>query len=74
LHLQLTFHGTTLPARLEYQQENSVIFDPVGEAKSVIGSMDWKTQASVEKTLIASGTGNDNNCKSPQQSLTQFTD
>ena len=69
--VQLTFHGTTMPARLEYQQENRVIFDPVGEAKSVIGSMDRKTDASVEKTLIGSGTS-DAGEQSPQQTLTRF--
>jgi len=70
--IQITFHGTTMPARLEYQQENRVIFDPVGEAKSVIGSMDRKTEASVEKTLIPADGDSASKNDSPQRTLGTF--
>lgn len=40
--LQLTYHGTCMPNRLGYEQEERVIFDPIGENKSVIGSIDRK--------------------------------
>ncbi len=70
--IQLTFHGTTLPARLAYQQEERVIFDPVGEAKSVIGSMDRKTEASTEQKLISTSTNTGQAGKSLQQTLTGF--
>lgn len=42
--LQLTFHGTNMPGRLGYKRRERVIFDPIGEAKSVIGSVDEKLQ------------------------------
>lgn len=42
--IQLTMHGTCMPSRLNYKQKERVMFDPVGEAKVVIGSVDKKTQ------------------------------
>lgn len=42
--LQLTFHGTNMPGRMGYDREERVVFDPIGEAKSVIGSVDRKVQ------------------------------
>jgi hypothetical protein len=42
--LELTFHGTCMPRRLGYERVERVIFDPVGEGKSVIGSVDQKQQ------------------------------
>lgn len=71
--VQLTFHGTTMPARLKYQQENRVIFDPVGEAKSVIGSMDRKTTASLDKTLLSTNADTQEKEESPQQTLSGFS-
>lgn len=50
--VQITFHGTAMPARLQYTQNERVIFDPVGEAKSVIGSIDQKTTASTTESLL----------------------
>jgi hypothetical protein len=40
--IQLTYHGTCMPNRLGYDQEERVIFDPIGENKAVIGSVDRK--------------------------------
>lgn len=40
--LELTFHGTAMPSRLNYEMEERVVFNPVGEAKAVIGSVDRK--------------------------------
>jgi len=40
--LQLTYHGTCMPNRLGYEREERVIFDPIGENKAVIGSVDRK--------------------------------
>lgn len=42
--IQLTLHGTCMPSRLNYEQVERVMFDPIGEAKIVIGSVDKKTQ------------------------------
>lgn len=38
--IELTFHGTCMPSRLGYDRVERVIFDPIGEGKSVIGSVD----------------------------------
>lgn len=40
--VQLTYHGTCMPNRLGYERGERVIFDPIGENKSVIGSVDVK--------------------------------
>jgi len=45
--LELTFHGTCMPARLGYDRLERVIFDPVGEGKAVIGSVDMKQQTNL---------------------------
>lgn len=42
--IELTFHGTSMPQRLEYDRKERVVFDPVGEARAVIGSVDQKTR------------------------------
>lgn len=41
--LQLTFHGTTMPGG-SYQRRERTLFDPIGEGKCVIGSVDKKVQ------------------------------
>lgn len=46
--LQLTFHGTCMPGRLGYNRVERAIFDPIGEGKSVIGSVDQKMQNDLE--------------------------
>lgn len=38
--IELTLHGSCMPARLGYDRDERVIFDPYGEAKAVIGSVD----------------------------------
>lgn len=38
--IELTFHGSCMPSRLGFDKRERVIFDPVGEAKAVIGSVD----------------------------------
>lgn len=40
--IQITYHGTCMPDRLNYKREERVIFDPIGENKAVIGSVDIK--------------------------------
>jgi len=40
--IEITFHGTCMPARMGYERIERVIFDPVGEGKAVIGSVDRK--------------------------------
>lgn len=42
--IELTFHGTSMPSRLGYERVRRAVFDPVGEAKAVIGSVDRKTR------------------------------
>lgn len=42
--IELTFHGTCMPSRLGFKRRERVIFDPLGEGKSVIGSVDQKVQ------------------------------
>lgn len=46
--IELTFHGTCMPSRLGYERLERVIFDPVGEGKAVIGSVDRKVQRSLQ--------------------------
>lgn len=46
--IQITQHGTCMPGRLGYQRVERVMFDPIGEAKCVIGSVDKKTQTKLE--------------------------
>lgn len=38
--IELTFHGTCMPSRLNFERVERVIFDPIGEGKAVIGSVD----------------------------------
>jgi hypothetical protein len=45
--LELTFHGTSMPNSLGYERQERVIFDPVGEARAVIGSRDKKTRQEI---------------------------
>jgi len=45
--VQITQHGTCMPQRLGYDREERVMFDPIGEAKCVIGSVDRKMQATI---------------------------
>jgi len=40
--IEITHHGTCMPNRLGYQRCERVIFDPIGEGKAVIGSVDKK--------------------------------
>lgn len=40
--IQLTYHGACMPQRLNYDKVERVIFDPIGENKAVIGSVDVK--------------------------------
>lgn len=47
--IQITYHGTCMPARLHYEQLERVIFDPIGENKAVIGSADRKSNSSLEQ-------------------------
>jgi hypothetical protein len=42
--VEITFHGTCMPRRMGYRRLERVIFDPVGEGKAVIGSVDRKMQ------------------------------
>lgn len=42
--MELTFHGTSMPSALGYERQERVIFDPVGEARAVIGSVDKKAR------------------------------
>ena len=42
--IELTFHGSAMPARLGYDQIRRAIFNPLGEAKAVIGSVDRKVR------------------------------
>lgn len=42
--IELTFHGTAMPNRLGYEQVRRAIFNPLGEAKAVIGSADRKVR------------------------------
>jgi hypothetical protein len=42
--IQLAYTGTCMPSRLQYEQSERVMFDPVGEAKTLIGSVDRKVQ------------------------------
>lgn len=45
--VQLTYHGTAMPARQQYERVERVMFDPIGEGKTVIGSVDRKTQSTL---------------------------
>ena len=46
--IELTFHGTAMPSRLGYQRQERVVFDPLGEAKAVIGSVDQKVRQTLD--------------------------
>jgi len=42
--IQLSYSGCCMPSRLQYKQIERVMFDPLGEGKTLIGSVDLKTQ------------------------------
>lgn len=42
--VEFTLHGTSMPSNLGYKRQARVVFDPVGEARCVIGSIDRKTR------------------------------
>ena len=42
--IQLSYSGCCMPRRLQYEQLERVMFDPLGEGKTLIGSVDLKTQ------------------------------
>jgi len=42
--IQLAYSGTCMPSRLNYKRLERVMFDPYGEGKTLIGSVDRKTQ------------------------------
>ena len=42
--IQLSYSGCCMPSRLQYKQVERVMFDPLGEGKTLIGSVDVKTQ------------------------------
>jgi len=42
--IQLSYNGTCMPSRLGYEQIERVMFDPLGEGKTLIGSVDLKQQ------------------------------
>lgn len=41
--IQLSYSGCCMPARLNYQQIERIMIDPVGEGKTLIGSVDKKS-------------------------------
>jgi hypothetical protein len=45
--IQLSQHGSLMPADWEYSREERVCFDPIGEARVVVGAVDRKTQATL---------------------------
>lgn len=49
--LELTFHGTSMRNSMGYERQERVIFDPVGEARAVIGSRDKKTRQELTEFL-----------------------
>ncbi len=49
--VQITFHTTNLPARLGYDHCERVIFNPIGEAKAVLGSVDRKMTKGLDDFL-----------------------
>jgi hypothetical protein len=49
--LELTFHGTSMPSSMGYERQARVIFDPVGEARAVIGSIDQKARQELSAFL-----------------------
>jgi len=42
--IQLSYNGTCMPRRLQYEQIERVMFDPLGEGKTLIGSVDLNVQ------------------------------
>ena len=42
--LQLSYSGGCMPRRLQYKRLERIMFDPIGEGKTLIGSVDQKTQ------------------------------
>lgn len=47
--IELSYSGSCMPARLNYVREERVVFDPPGELRSVIGSVDRKLQQSLTR-------------------------
>jgi len=45
--IQLSYSGTCMPSRLQYERLQRVMFDPLGEGKTLIGSIDRKTQTTL---------------------------
>jgi hypothetical protein len=50
-YIELTFHGTAMSSRLGYQRSERAVFDPIGEAKAVIGSVDFKVRQTLDSFL-----------------------
>jgi len=46
--IQLSYNGTCMPRRLQYEQVERVMFDPYGEGKTLIGSVDKKVQTKLK--------------------------
>jgi hypothetical protein len=49
--IEITYHGTSMPNQMGYERQERVIFDPVGEARAVIGSVDQKTRQELSDFL-----------------------
>jgi hypothetical protein len=45
--IQLAYSGTCMPSRLQYKRVERTMFDPLGEGKTLIGSVDVKQQTSL---------------------------
>jgi hypothetical protein len=45
--IQLSYSGGCMPRRLQYERIERVMFDPIGEAKTLIGSVDKKVQTKI---------------------------
>ena len=45
--IQLSYSGTCMPSRLQYKRLERVMFDPLGEGKTLIGAVDGKTQTTL---------------------------
>lgn len=69
IFIQLTFHGTAMPSRLDYERLERIVFDPIGEGKAVIGSIDLKEPAEADQQARISRTRTDD---STQESLGSF--
>jgi hypothetical protein len=47
--IQLSYNGTCMPQRLGYDRKRRVMFDPLGEGKTLIGSTDEKVQTKLRE-------------------------